>query len=209
MSEPTHTRPPLFPRRLLKPLAIAFGAGLLLFLALWFNQRPDNDFYKPGPDGQAARQGDPLPAPLPADVATGDDNASGLRLPGAEAARPGAAVDQPRLLEPPPAPPAPMPAPAPPVGGGGATDPVPLNRPPPEYPREALRSRAGGTVRVRATVAANGRVERLELVQGSGNRHLDRAASEAVRRWTFRPATRNGQPVSADVIVPVSFEPPR
>ena len=36
---------------------------------------------------------------------------------------------------------------------------------------------------------------------------LDRAAMEAVRRWTFRPATRNGQPVTATVIVPLEFNP--
>ena len=65
----------------------------------------------------------------------------------------------------------------------------------------------GGIVRVRVTVAADGSVDRLELAEGSGNRYLDRAAMEAVRRWRFQPATRNGQPISADVVVPISFNP--
>ena len=35
----------------------------------------------------------------------------------------------------------------------------------------------------------------------------DRAALEAVRRWTFKPATRNGQPIVTDVLVPITFNP--
>ena len=34
-----------------------------------------------------------------------------------------------------------------------------------------------------------------------------RAAMEAVRRWTFKPATRNGQPIVTDVLVPITFNP--
>jgi protein TonB len=30
---------------------------------------------------------------------------------------------------------------------------------------------------------------------------------DAVRRWTFKPAVRGGQPVDADVIVPLEFNP--
>ena len=59
------------------------------------------------------------------------------------------------------------------------------------------------------TVATDGSVERLELAQTSGNRDLDRAALEAVRRWRFKPATQGGQPVVADVIVPLDFAPQR
>ena len=36
-----------------------------------------------------------------------------------------------------------------------------------------------------------------------------RAALEAVRRWRFKPATQGGQPVVADVIVPLDFAPQR
>ena len=50
-------------------------------------------------------------------------------------------------------------------------------------------------------------MERLDLAQSSGNRDLDRAALEAVRRWRFQPAQRNGQPVSATVIIPLEFNP--
>jgi protein TonB len=62
-------------------------------------------------------------------------------------------------------------------------------------------------VRVRVTVATDGSVDRMELAESSGNRHLDRAAMEAVRRWRFQPAVRGGQAVAADVVVPIVFNP--
>lgn len=210
MSAPTPPRAPLLPPRLRKPLAIAFAIGLALFLLLWLDQRNESDFYTPGAaDPRAAAEGEPLPAPLPADVASVDDNASGLRLPRADTL-PAPGQEQPRLLEPPPPPVvAPPPQPFPTAGPADRSTPIPLHQPAPVYPQEALRRNAGGTVRIEAVVGPDGRVERLDVVQGSGNRHLDRAASEAVRRWTFRPATRGGQPVSASVSVPISFDPSR
>ena len=90
---------------------------------------------------------------------------------------------------------------------GNIATPVPLSRPPPVYPREALRRGVGGTVRVKATVAPDGSVERMEVAETSGNRFLDRAAMEAVRRWRFTPAMRNGQPMSAAVVIPIDFTP--
>jgi protein TonB len=207
MPDPTPARPPLLPPRLVKPLAIAFGVGLLLFLLLWLDQRNDGDFFKAGdPATGEPGSAEALPAPVPADVASEDGNASGLRVPS-DARRPSApAGEQPRLVEPPPPPSAP-PAPAAPPAIADLEAPVPLSRPAPRYPPEALRRNVGGSVRVLATVAPDGSVERLELAEGSGNRDLDRAAMEAVRRWTFRPATRNGQPVTASVVVPLEFKP--
>lgn len=208
MSDPKPGRPPLLPPHLLKPLAIAFGVGLLLFLLLWLDQRNDSDFFKAGgPTTGDTTDPGALPAPVPADLASSEDgNASGLRMP-AEGTRPIApASDQPRIIEPPAPPPAP-PAPAAPQGMADLDAPVPISRPAPRYPPQALRRNVGGSVRVLATVAPDGSVERLELAEGSGNRDLDRAAMEAVRRWTFRPATRNGQPVTATVVIPLEFNP--
>ncbi|WP_240906138.1 energy transducer TonB [Thermomonas sp. HDW16] len=192
----------------MKPLAIAFGVGLLLFLLLWLDQRNDSDFFKAGGPTTSTGEIETLPAPVPADVASEDGTASGLTMPR-EDTRPGVpeTADQPRIIEP-PAPPAPAPAPAAPASVT-STDAVPVSRPPPRYPQSAMRRNIGGTVRVQATVAPDGSVERLELAAGSGNRDLDRAAMEAVRRWTFRPATRNGQPVASTVVVPLEFNPGR
>lgn len=202
-------RPPLLPPRLLIRLAIAFGIGLLLFLLVWLNSRRSYDFYKADGSEAVPGQVDTLPAPLPPDVAGSGDNASGLRVVGRGSASDAAAVpagDQPRIIE------APRPV-APPASSASpvartATDratPQPLSTPAPRYPPQALRMGAGGTVRVKVIVAADGSVERQELTTSSGNRYLDRAALEAVRRWRFQPATRGGQPVAAEVTVPIDF----
>lgn len=209
MSSPSPPRKPL-PPALLKWLGIAFAIGLLLFLLLWLDQRNDTDFYKGVPASQGGEPAD-LPAPLPPDLAGSDDVAGGLRPPreGAGSALPPPPdADQPRVIDE-PVPPRAMPAPPAPGPIASATDrsPVPVSRPAPRYPMEAMRRNIGGVVQVRATVGPDGGVERLELASGSGNRHLDRAAMEAVRRWRFQPATRGGVPVSAEVLVPVEFTP--
>lgn len=202
-------RKPLLPPRAVKVLAIAFGAGLLLFLLLWLDQRNDTDFFKGGAPETAAGNADILPAPLPADVANEDANASGLRLPETAQGKPLPEAERPRIID---EPPPPLPPPAAPVApsapvAAGSDAPVPTSQPAPRYPQEALRRNAGGTVRVRVTVATDGSVDRLDVAESSGNRYLDRAAMEAVRRWRFQPATRNGQPVVADVVVPIVFNP--
>lgn len=207
MSEPTPARRPLLPPHLVKPLAIAFGVGLLLFFLLWLDQRSDSDFFKAGdPATGGAGEAEGLPAPIPADVASDDGNASGLRVPREAAPSATPIGDEPRIIEPPAPPPAP-PAPVAPQVVADSGEPIPVSRPAPRYPAEALRRGIGGTVRVQATVAPDGSVERMDLAESSGNRHLDRAAMEAVRRWKFKPATRNGQPVTATVIVPLEFNP--
>lgn len=208
MIEPT-PRKPLLPPRLVKPLAIAFGLGLLLFLLLWLEQRNDNDFFRAGDARTAEGTSDALPAPLPADVARDDGNASGLRLPEPSPAGPPPAREQARIIDeaPPSIDAAPPTPPSAPVATGSTGTPIAVSQPPPRYPQEALRRNVGGTVRVRVTVAQDGSVDRLALAESSGNRYLDRAAMEAVRRWRFQPALRDGEPVMADVVVPISFNP--
>lgn len=212
MSEPVATRPPLLSPRMLKLLAIAFAIGLAFFLMLWVDQRNDTDFFKAGP-GDVATEENQLPTPLPADVAGEDGNASGLRIPAPDS-RPADATQSelPRIVEPP----APMQLPVPDFPPAPAAPslpevdrPIAVIRPAPRYPPEALRRNIGGTVRVQVLVAADGSVDRLELASSSGDRYLDRAALEAVRRWRFQPAVRNGQPVAASVVVPLEFNPGR
>lgn len=219
------TEPALPPKRvsLLSPtlpklVALAFVAGLLLFLLVWLGSRQPNDFYKAGDTPANATPPEALPAPLPPDLANGDGNASGnvsgLRVdPNAQAAPPPSAPARPAAPVANAATGNPATAPAAPAAtggnGGSQAQPTPLSTPAPRYPPEALRMGIGGTVKVRVAVTPDGRVDRLELAETSGNRYLDRAALETVRRWTFRPAMRNGQPVQAEVVVPIQFDPNR
>ncbi|MEO6264246.1 MAG: energy transducer TonB [Luteimonas sp.] len=193
-------------RRVLLLAGIAFAIGLLLFLLLWWSDR-DNDFYRAGDESQTAegQQFEPLPAPLPAD----ESSASGMRESDNDAAGSG-----PRIVETSPAPVAPPLPPAPPsppddIALAPGSTPVPIESPAPRYPRDALRHGESGTVLLRVHVGPDGVPYAVDLVQSSRSRSLDRAASDAVKRWRFRPAQRDGQPVAGEVQVPISFNADR
>lgn len=80
-----------------------------------------------------------------------------------------------------------------------------LNNPPPAYPSVSRRSGEQGRVLLRVLVSENGLAESVQLDSSSGYEKLDRAAIEAVKKWSFVPAKRSNQPVSAYVLVPVKF----
>jgi iron complex outermembrane receptor protein len=84
------------------------------------------------------------------------------------------------------------------------TPPEVLESPPAEYPVDATTS---ATVVTIVTVDATGHVTAAEVVESAG-KAFDDAALAAVRRWTFRPALRNGQPFAARIRIPFRFEPP-
>ncbi|WP_261347357.1 energy transducer TonB [Cognatiluteimonas sedimenti] len=198
-------RPGWWPsRKALLVAAIAFAAGLLLFLLLWLDQRNNNNFYRADgiPSSAEGQRFEPLPAPLPA--AEGRDNASGMGDAGPDPVD----GEPPRMVEAPQAPVAPAAPPPPPAPAATIADrtvPQPLSSPAPRYPRDAQRRGETGTVLLRVHVGPDGKPYSVDLVQGSGSRALDRAASDAVRRWRFRPAVRNGEAVAGAVQVPITF----
>ena len=86
--------------------------------------------------------------------------------------------------------PEPLPEPEPP---GYGEMPEVLESPKPRYPRKALRLGWEGTVRLRISVGATGRVTRVEVVQSCGRALLDEAAVKAFEQWVFRPR-KAGEP---------------
>jgi len=80
-----------------------------------------------------------------------------------------------------------------------------LNNPAPAYPSLSRRSGEQGRVLLKVLVSEKGLAETVQLDSSSGYEKLDRAAIEAVRKWSFIPAKRSNQPVSAYVLVPVKF----
>ena len=76
----------------------------------------------------------------------------------------------------------------------------------PSYPSRCLRLGIEGRVKVLVLVGENGRAQEVTLGESSGDASLDEAAMQAVRKWRFEPAMRNGMPMRAWVIAPVSFK---
>jgi periplasmic protein TonB len=84
---------------------------------------------------------------------------------------------------------------------------VPNDRlnPEPNYPEIAKRRGYEGLVVLTVLVSDSGHVGKIDLRESSGYDVLDTSAADAVRRWTFIPAKRNGQAVSSWVVVPIRF----
>ena len=80
--------------------------------------------------------------------------------------------------------------------------------PPPDYPLQLACAGIEGTTVLQVSVDASGVPNPVTVAQGSGNAQLDELAMSAVKGWTFQPATRNGQPVTQSLQVPVNFRLP-
>ena len=91
--------------------------------------------------------------------------------------------------------------------GGDVKAPVLLTRVEPIYPEEARAHRIAGIVIVEVVIDKSGRVvdakELKGLPYGAGE-----AALDAVRQWTFRPGTLDGQPVDVIFNLTVSMRLP-
>ncbi|PYT00051.1 MAG: hypothetical protein DMF63_08765 [Acidobacteria bacterium] len=73
----------------------------------------------------------------------------------------------------------------------------------PVYPVAAKSMRATGVVKVEVTVNETGEV--AEVQKASGPTLLQAAAKDAIRKWKFKPFTRDGQPVKATGFVNFNF----
>jgi protein TonB len=68
-----------------------------------------------------------------------------------------------------------------------------------------MRRNETGMVRVQVEVGVDGTPLSVSIAASSQSRDLDRAALDAVRKWRFRPAQRDGQAVAGTVVVPIEF----
>ena len=83
-----------------------------------------------------------------------------------------------------------------------------VDTPPPDYPLDLACSQVGGTVELLVTVGPEGTATDIRVARTSKVAALDASAQAAVRNWKFAPATRNGQPTTSKLQVPVKFTPP-
>lgn len=67
----------------------------------------------------------------------------------------------------------------------------------PEYPTNLQRLQLEGSVTVRVKIGPDGRVMAVQLVSATHDDFFKATERQALRRWRFRPATRDGQPVES------------
>jgi len=93
-----------------------------------------------------------------------------------------------------------------PIAGGLSSPPVLLKRVEPGYTEEARAARVQGTVVLQVEIDPGGKVATTHIaVIRSLGLGLDEKAIEAVKQWKFKPATRNGTPVTAKATIEVNF----
>jgi len=86
---------------------------------------------------------------------------------------------------------------------------VPVRKVDPKYPQLAIKQHIDGEVILYAIIRKDGHVDSIQVVR-SVDPELDHNAVEALSRWEFRPATREGQPVELEAVIhiPFHFNPP-
>jgi TonB family protein len=88
--------------------------------------------------------------------------------------------------------------------GGGVLPPKGIFMPDPEYSDEARKAKYQGVCVLYVEVSPDGTTHNIRVVRSLGL-GLDEKAIEAVKKWKFEPAKKDGTPVSVAVNIEVSF----
>jgi periplasmic protein TonB len=83
--------------------------------------------------------------------------------------------------------------------------PVPKVAPPPVFP--AAMDGIKGIVSVTLVIDETGAVTKATVAK-STHPEFEQPSLDAVTRWKFKPAEKEGQPVRAQVTIPLHFNPP-
>ena len=89
--------------------------------------------------------------------------------------------------------------------GGEVSKPERLTGMDPKYTEAARRARIQGVVILEAIIDREGRVGSTRVLKGLPM-GLDQEAIDAVNQWTFKPATRGGEPVAVYFTLIVEFK---
>jgi len=74
----------------------------------------------------------------------------------------------------------------------------------PKYVASAISDRVQGKIQLFCVIGKDGLVSSIEIVKGLDDR-LNTSAMEALGKWQFTPASREGEPVAVDVLVEIPF----
>ncbi len=89
--------------------------------------------------------------------------------------------------------------------GKEITAPVVTERTEPVYPENYRQLRMGGVIILECEVDATGRPGQIRVIKSLAP-DFDMAGVEAVRKWKFKPATRNGKPIAVLFNLTINFK---
>jgi TonB family protein len=99
-----------------------------------------------------------------------------------------------------------------PASDGPSSDdlsaPVAKRKVDPAYPLELMRQNVGGTVILYGVIHTDGTVGSVRVLRSIDDR-IDQFASQAIAKWQFQPATKNGAPVDVEATFQIPFKPAR
>lgn len=74
------------------------------------------------------------------------------------------------------------------------------------YPRWAIHQGWEGKLVLAVEILKDGSVGRTAVMQSTGRKILDEAATDSIKTWKFHPAMKNGEPALTCVQIPVVFQ---
>ncbi|MGA9308645.1 MAG: energy transducer TonB [Candidatus Sulfotelmatobacter sp.] len=89
---------------------------------------------------------------------------------------------------------------------GDLSAPVATRKVDPAYPLQLMNQNVGGTVILYGVIHTDGTVGSVRVLRGVDDR-LAQFATEAIEKWKFQPATRNGVPVDVEATFWIPFHP--
>ncbi len=89
--------------------------------------------------------------------------------------------------------------------GGSVEKPKPLHTPQPEYSKAARKKKLSGVVQVYLVIETDGTPSHITILKPLGM-GLDDQAALCVSQYRFKPATKDGKPVRADIWIDLSFQ---
>lgn len=89
---------------------------------------------------------------------------------------------------------------------GELSSPVARRKVDPAYPLELMRQNLSGTVILYGVIRADGTVGNVRVLRSVDER-LDQYATDAIAKWKFDPATKNGAPVDVEATFWIPFRP--
>jgi protein TonB len=102
----------------------------------------------------------------------------------------------------------PPPLPVEPIFKGAQVHPRYFGALQPVYPPGMIREEREGAVRVRVLIGTDGRVRDIQTLQADDPAFLEATRKQALAKWRFLPATRDGEPVESWREMTVRFELP-
>jgi TonB family protein len=89
--------------------------------------------------------------------------------------------------------------------GGPVSNPVPIQQPRPVFTAEAKARKVSGSILLSIVIGKDGAVRDVKVLRGLGYGLDESAVDTVTKQWQFKPSTLNGQPVSVQATIEVTF----